>query len=77
MAKFDEMVGKAVALELRREEARVLRLGLNKANLMKLAVWGCRVRGEGAKFKARYQKLRARGVKDVKSGRNALLDALV
>ncbi len=77
VAKFDEVVGKAVALDLLREEACVLRLGLNKANLMKLAVWGCRVRGEGAKFKARYQKMRARGVKDVKSGRNALLDALV
>lgn len=77
VAKFDEVSGKSVALELFREDRRVLRLGLDRGNLMKLAVWGCRVRTESAKFKERYKKLRARGIKDVQAGRNALLDALV
>jgi hypothetical protein len=60
------------AMELVYEGETVLRLGLDSKRLMRMAVLGCRPNS-----KKSFTKLRARGVKDVKSGRARLLDAMV
>lgn len=75
--KFDEVVGKAVSIKLWREHKIVLELGLDKADLMKLAIWSCRLRNADQKAKERHKKLRARGLKAVQAGRNDLLASMV
>jgi hypothetical protein len=79
VAAFDELVGKATvpALELHHKEELLLRLGLTRKRLMKLAVWGERLRGATPSFKEKYKKARASGVKDIRAGRNRFLNALV
>lgn len=77
--EYDKVAGKATVpvVELLRENEVVLRIGLSQKLLMKLAVQECRLRGATPAFKEKYQRLRARGVKAVKAGRNELLDAMV
>jgi hypothetical protein len=79
VAKFDEVAGQRTipCVELLLEEKVVLRLGLNKATLMKVGVWSTQVRGAKPAVKERYFKARARGVKKVNAGRRRLLDELV
>lgn len=79
MREYDKVAGKVTVpvIELLREKKVVLRIGLSQKLLMKLAVQGCRLRGATPAFKEKHQRLRARGAKAVKAGRNKLLDAMV
>lgn len=79
MAEYDRVVGKRMipVLELFHEGESVLRLGLTRQGVMMLAVWKERLKGATSTFKTRYEKKRARGVRDIQKGRHLLLDALV
>lgn len=79
LAAFDEVAGQRTvpAIELLHEEKVLLRLGLTRSQLMKVAVWGSRIRLEKQATKDRFFKIRAGGVKAVKGGRRRFLDALV
>lgn len=79
---FDELMVKNTvpAIELVAEqqgEERVLRLGLSREQLMKLAVQECRLPRGASRERERFEKLRARGVRKVREGRNEVLDAMV
>ena len=79
MNKFDEVAGQRTvpALELIYKERVVVRLGLVKSKLMRVAVWGQQLRTKPEATKIRFFKYRTQGVKAVKAGRFKVLDALV
>jgi hypothetical protein len=79
ISKFDEIAGQRTVpcVELIHEEKVVVRLGLSKHILMKVAVWGQQLRIKPEDVKKRFFKYRKQGVKAVKGGRYLVLDALV
>jgi hypothetical protein len=79
ISKFDEIAGQRTVpcVELIHEERVVVRLGLSKHYLMKVAVWGQQLRIKPEDVKKRFFKYRKQGVKAVKGGRHEVLDALV
>jgi len=79
IAKFDELAGQRTVpcLELIYEEKVVVRLGLSRHWLMKVAVWGEQLRMKPEGTKKQFFKYRTQGVKAVKAGRHLVLDALV
>ena len=79
ISKFDELAGQRTVpcLELVYEGKGLVRLGLTRHWLMKVAVWGEQLRLKPDDVKNRFFKYRKQGVKAVKGGRHEVLDALV
>lgn len=79
ISKFDELAGQRTipCLELVHEKKVLVRLGLSRHWLMKVAVWGEQLRMKPEDTKKQFFKYRKQGVKAVKGGRHEVLDALV